>query len=155
MDFDIRFVEKREERVQIARSILETLTDWFEVTEYREQYISDSADWLFFCADTDDSPKGFLCLKETGNATVELAVMGVHPQYHHMGIGTALFNAAKKKASELGYEFFQVKTVKEGMYKEYDVTNAFYKCLCFKEFECIPIIWGDDNPCQIYVMYLK
>ena len=24
----------------------------------------------------------------------------------------------------------------------------------FKEFEVIPDLWGEENPCQIYVMYI-
>ena len=155
MDFTVHQVQSKEEKVQIARIILEKLTDWFGIPEYREQYIKDSAEWEFFCADTDDGPKGFLCLKKTGDATVELAVMGVDPQYHHMGLGTALFDSAKAKARDLGFEFIQVKTVKEGMYDDYDITNAFYRSLGFKEFECFPLYWDEANPCQIYVMHIS
>jgi hypothetical protein len=36
------------------------------------------------------------------------------------------------------------------MYKEYDDTN--YLSLAFKEFEIIPTLWNENNPCQIYVM---
>ena len=152
MVHSVRFVEDRKERSMIARKILESLTDWFGIDEYREQYISDSADWAFFCAEDAGRPIGFLCLKETGNATVELAVMGVDPGYHRIGTGTALFAEAKEKAREMGYEFIQVKTVKEGMYEEYDRTNAFYRSLGFREFECFPEYWDKANPCQIYVM---
>ena len=152
MDLRIRLVESKSEKSKIARTVLESLTDWFGVAEYREKYIADSVNWTFFCADTESGPAGFLCLKETGAATAELAVMGVVPQYHYSGVGTALFAAAKEKAHDMGYEFIQVKTVREGIYKEYDVTNAFYRSLGFKEFECMPEYWDEWNPCQIYVM---
>ena len=46
----------------------------------------------------------------------------------------------------------QVKTVKMGMYKDYDCTNRFYISLGFKEFEVIYTLWDENNPCQIYVM---
>lgn len=49
------------------------------------------------------------------------------------------------------YEFLQVKTVKMGMYSEYDQTNQFYKRLGFKEFEVLDI-WDEANPCQVYIM---
>jgi hypothetical protein len=39
-----------------------------------------------------------------------------------------------------------------GRYREYDETNLFYMSLGFKEFEVIPDLWDENNPCQIYVM---
>ena len=54
-----------------------------------------------------------------------------------------------------GYEFIQVKTVRSGMYEDYDITNEFYKSLGFKELEVFPEYWDEANPCQIYVMSLK
>ena len=54
-----------------------------------------------------------------------------------------------------GYEFMQVKTVKMGMYEDYDKTNEFYISCGFKEFELFPLYWDEANPCQIYVMSLK
>ena len=80
--------------------------------------------------------------------------MGVRKEYHRQGIGKALFDAAKEYAIRAGYEFMQVKTVQMGFYEDYDRTNRFYQSLGFKELEVIPIIWGDENPCQIYIMYL-
>ena len=149
----IRITDKNEKQ-QIARKVLEALTEWFEVEESREGYIKDSADWIFLAAREEDEYVGFLCLKETGKETVELAVMGVLKKCHRKGTGRTLFDKAKEIAKEEGYSFMQVKTVKMGVYKDYDITNQFYLSCGFKEFEVIPIIWGDDNPCQIYVMSL-
>lgn len=138
----------------ISRNVLEALHDWFEVDESREKYILDCAGWIFLAAKEEDQYVGFLCLKETGRETVELAVMGVLREYHRKGLGRALFEEAKKTAKEKGYSFMQVKTVKEGVYADYDITNRFYQSLGFKEFEVIEEIWGKENPCQIYVMSL-
>ncbi len=151
----IRFITDSEEKKKISRSVLEALTDWFEVVESREQYIRESADQPFWAAVIDDVPAGFLCLKETGPETVELAVMGVLKEHHREGLGRRLFAAAKDYAAAQGYSFIQVKTVRTGMYEDYDRTNDFYKSLGFKELEVIECIWGEDNPCQIYVMSLK
>ena len=105
------------------------------------------------CAFDGKEPVGFLCLKETGAATVELAVMGVLKAYHRQGIGRQLVTAAKKAASAAGYAFMQVKTVKMGMYPDYDDTNRFYLSQGFQEFEVLPL-WDDANPCQVYVTAL-
>lgn len=139
----------------IARKVLEALRDWFEVDESREKYIAESADQIFLTAEEDSGFVGFLCLKETGKETVELAVMGVLKEYHRHGLGRQLFEEARRIAKAKGYLFMQVKTVKMGVYEDYDITNRFYLSCGFKEFEVIGELWGEDNPCQIYVMSLK
>ena len=151
----IRFIEDAEERRRIAREILEALTDWFEVEESREQYIAESAGQPFWAFVDEGIAGGFLCLKETGKETMELAVMGVRRECHRKGIGRRLFAAAKDYAARKGYEFIQVKTVRSGVYEDYDITNEFYKSLGFKELEVLPDYWDEANPCQIYVMSLK
>ena len=143
------------EKRRIARTILEALPDWFEIEETREGYIADSAEWIFFADVRDEGSVGFLCLKPTGDATVELAVMGVRKEYHRQGIGRALFQQARDCARETGYSFMQVKTVQMGWYEDYDRTNLFYRSLGFREFEVFPTLWDADNPCQIYVMSLR
>ena len=121
------------ERSRVARTVLEALTDWFEIPETREGYIRDAADQTCFAALEGESPLGFLC----------------------EGIGRQLFDAARARARTMGYRFMQVKTVKMGVYEDYDITNRFYLSLGFQEFECIPELWGPENPCQIYVMALN
>ena len=151
---DVRVITNNAEKSEIARSVLEALTAWFEVPESREAYIRDSTDKDFFCAFENGKPVGFLYLKQTGSATVELAVMGVLQPYHRKGVGRALFEKAKETAREKGYAFMQVKTVQMGKYEDYDKTNLFYISLGFKELEVFPTLWDEDNPCQIYIMAL-
>ena len=103
----------------------------------------------------EEKANGFLCLKETGNATVELYVMGIRKEYHRQGIGRLLFRQARDAAAGAGYTFMQVKTVQMGKYEEYDRTNRFYLALGFREFEVFPTLWDEWNPCQVYVMSLE
>ena len=145
----------QKEKTRIARVVLEALPEWFAVEEAREDYIRKSADWAFFAAFEGERAVGFLCVKQTGEATAELAVMGVLQEFHRRGVGRGLFAAAKAFAVNQGYEFMQVKTVRMGMYESYDRTNLFYKSLGFKEFEVFPTLWGEADPCQIYVMALR
>ena len=151
----IEQITDKTEKETISRQILEALPDWFGIPEAREEYISDSREQIMFAAKEKGRYLGFICLKETGKATVELAVMGVLKEHHSQGIGKSLFTFAKKIAAEKGYSFMQVKTVQMGRYKEYDETNLFYISLGFKEFEVFPTLWDECNPCQIYVMSLK
>ncbi len=138
----------------IARNVLEALHDWFEVDESREQYIAESADQIFLAAKQDARYVGFLCLKQTGDATVELAVMGVLKEYHRSGLGRALVQEAERLAKGAGFSFMQVKTVRMGVYEDYDRTNLFYLSCGFRELEVIEAIWGAENPCQIYIKSL-
>lgn len=126
------------EKQAVTRSILEALPEWFGIPEAREDYITESGDKQFFCAYDADKPVGFLYLKETGTATVELYVMGVLKEHHRQGIGRELFQQAREAAGKSGYSFMQVKTVQMGRYAEYDSTNRFYLSLGFQEFEVFP-----------------
>lgn len=148
----VRQIYNKTEKMGIARRILEALPDWFGIPEAREEYIRDSGEQLFFTAGEEGKPIGFLCLKETGRETVELSVMGVLKEFHRQGIGRELFTAAKACAADRGYLFLQVKTVQMGRYDDYDRTNLFYISMGFKEFEVLPTLWGEENPCQVYVM---
>ena len=143
------------EKQAIARKVLESLTDWFGIEESREDYITRSAEWTFLVARDNNNDIGLLCLKETGKATVEIAVMGVFKEYHRKGIGRQLVERGKEIAKAKGYEFMQVKTVKMGVYEDYDKTNHFYISCGFKELEVFPLLWDEWNPCQVYVMALK
>ena len=150
----IEQIDDAAEKRRIARLVLEDLTEWFEVAENREKFISESAGQIFLAAKDGGEDAGFLCLTETGKDTVELAVMGVLKEFHRRGIGRELVDAAKRIAREKGYSFMQVKTVQMGMYEDYDRTNRFYLVCGFKEFELMKDFWDEKNPCQIYVMSL-
>ena len=151
----VREVTESTEKERITRLVLEALPDWFAVPESREAYIRESGGKLFYAAYDEERPVGFICLKETGKDTAELSVLGVLKEYHRQGIGRELFRKAKEAAAGKGYSFLQVKTVKMGIYEDYDRTNRFYLALGFKEFEVFPLLWDEANPCQVYVMSLK
>ena len=151
----VREVSQPQEKMRIARLILEALPDWFGVPESQENYIRQSAGLPFFAACDGTRPIGFICLKQTGRDTVELCVMGVLRAYHRRGAGRRLFEAAREAAVRMGYSFLQVKTVQMGRYADYDATNRFYLALGFREFEVFPTLWDEANPCQVYVMALR
>ena len=152
---EIRKLSDDREKQAVASAILEELTDWFGIAESREAYIRDCRGRTVLCAVHEERPVGFVCLKQTGKDTAELAVMGVLEPYHRQGVGRALLERAKAEARAAGYSFLQVKTVRMGKYAEYDRTNRFYLAMGFKEFEVFPTLWDRQNPCQIYVMALK
>ena len=149
---EIKQIFDENQKKKITREILEALPEWFEVKESREDYIRNSPDKSFVCAYNDGRPAGFLYLKQTGKDTVEIAVMGVLKECHRAGIGKKLFEKAREIACSEGFSFMQVKTVKMGVYEDYDKTNLFYQALGFKELEVFPLLWDEANPCQVYIM---
>lgn len=150
----IRFIENIEEKENISRTILTQLPEWFGLPDSTNEYIQNSKTMPFWACLDKDKPIGFIALKATSEFTAEIYVMGVLKEYHRTGIGRLLYDTFEQYAREQGYEFIQVKTVKKGYYKEYDITNAFYEKLGFKEFECFPTLWDEWNPCQVYVKYI-
>jgi len=150
----IKIVDDMEEKQRIARSILTALPEWFGIPESTENYIRESGNEIMVASFEKEKVNGFLCLKETGKDTMEIAVMGVLKAHHRQGIGRGMFEEARRIVTEQGYSFIQVKTVQMGRYPEYDKTNRFYLSLGFKEFEVLPNLWDKRNPCQIYVMSL-
>ncbi len=151
----VSFITDRAEKERIAASILSDLPNWFGLPASIQRYISESLDkplWAFL--GEDSSPKGFIVLKETSESTAEIYVMGVLREYHHRGIGTALWQSFLAYAKEYGYEYIQVKTVQTGRCREYDLANRFYQSLGFRELEVFPTLWDERNPCQVYVKYI-
>lgn len=85
IELRIEQIEDKREKGRVARRILEALPAWFAIPQAREQYISDSENQLFLAARRGEEAAGFLCLKETGRDTAEIAVMGVAPPVPETG----------------------------------------------------------------------
>ena len=142
------------EKEKISREILNGLPEWFGMPESTEEYITDSQDKPFIACFMDNEAVGFVVLNATSEDCADIFVMGIKKKYHRMGIGTKLNDAYEKLAKKLGYTYTQVKTVQTGHYKEYDITNNFYKSVGYKELEVFPTLWDEWNPCQIYIKYI-
>ena len=142
------------EKEKISREILNDLPEWFGMPESTEEYITDSQDKPFIACFMDKEAVGFVVLNATSVDCADIFVMGIKKNYHRMGIGTKLNDAYEELAKKLGYTYSQVKTVQTGHYKEYDITNNFYKSVGYKELEVFPTLWDEWNPCQIYIKYI-
>ena len=142
------------EKEKISREILNDLPEWFGMPESTEEYITDSQDKPFIACFMDKEAVGFVVLNATSEDCADIFVMGIKKNYHRMGIGTKLNDAYEELAKKLGYTYTQVKTVQSGHYKEYDVTNNFYKSVGYKELEVFPTLWDEWNPCQVYIKYI-
>lgn len=151
----IQKIENKDEKENICLKILEALPEWFEIPESRRSYAKESREIPFWADMEDNHVRGFIAMREIGRYSVEICVMGVRKECQRLGIGSKLFEEFYKYAKEKRYEFIQVKTVREGMYPDYDLTNHFYQKIGFRELECIEELWDKANPCQIYIMTVK
>lgn len=151
----IKKIDNEDEKAQICMEILEELPEWFEIPESRVSYAKESRELPFWADVENHIARGFIVMKETSAYAVEICVMGVRKEYHRLGIGSKLFQVFYQYAKAKGYEFIQVKTVREGMYPDYDQTNAFYQHIGFRELECMEGLWDEANPCQVYVMSVR
>lgn len=142
------------EKEKISREILNDLPEWFGMPESTEEYITDSQDKPFIACFMDKEAVGFVVLNATSVDCADIFVMGIKKNYHRMGIGIKLNDAYEELAKKLGYTYSQVKTVQSGHYKEYDITNNFYKSVGYKELEVFPTLWDEWNPCQVYIKYI-
>ena len=151
----IKFITDSNKKQEITKTILNDLPEWFGIPESTQEYIDNVINLPFLVYEENNIIKGFISLKENSKYTCEIYVIGVLKKYHKNNIGKILFNEFYNYAKNKGYEFIQVKTVKEGLYPVYDITDSFYKSLGFKEFECFPTLWDKSNPCQIYVKHIN
>lgn len=154
MKIEIKEVIDKKEKEEISKEVLYDLLEWFGLPESTENYIIDSQDKPLLACYVNDEVAGYIVLNATSKDCADIFVMGVKKKFHRMGIGLKLNNAFEILAKKLGYTYSQVKTVKTGCYKEYDITNKFYIAMGYKELECFPTLWDEWNPCQIYIKYL-
>lgn len=145
-------VESPDERARLAREVLESLPEWFGIPESTEEYIRACRELPVWADMEDGCCRGFIAMKQTSACAAELHVMGVRQEHHREGTGRKLFRALREEASARGLRYLHVKTVRMGTYEIYDRTNLFYQSLGFEELECLPELWDEHNPCQIYIM---
>jgi GNAT superfamily N-acetyltransferase len=148
---DVRAVAEPSERTALCRRVLETLPDWFGLPDAVERYISDVA--MLPVLAVEDT--GFLALKVHNDTAAEIYVMGVLPEHHRHGIGTALVEDAEHLLRVMGVEYLQVKTLGPSEPSaHYAATRRFYESRGFRPLEELTAIWGEENPCLIMVKRL-
>ncbi len=137
-------------------ALLRALPDWFgieaAIIHYRE-----AVDTLptFLALGAAERAVGFITLKQHSPAAAELYVMGVLPEMHRQGVGTALVARAEMYLREQNISYFQVKTLAPTHPDPgYARTRAFYEALGFCHLEIFPELWGAENPCLLLIKYL-
>jgi GNAT superfamily N-acetyltransferase len=143
-------VHDPEERSRLCESVLRELPEWFGIEEATAAYIRDVAELPTFAVGGD----AFLSVKLHTPRAAEVYVMGVRPERHREGLGTALVAAAEDYLRARGVEFFQVKTLGPSRPSDgYERTRLFYEARGFVALEEIHGLW-EGNPCLLMVKRL-
>jgi ribosomal protein S18 acetylase RimI-like enzyme len=150
-------IRSPQEQSRVCAEILGALPEWFGLADAVAAYVRDVADLPVLAVVADDgSMAGFLAVKEHGSSAAEIYVMGVRPDLHGRGLGTALVAAAEDALSSRGVEYLQVKTLGPSHPSEnYTRTRAFYEARGFRPLEEIHGLWAEGNPCLVLVKHLR
>lgn len=148
---NVQAVTAKKDRV--VEEVLSDLPTWFGIPASTAAYVqrAETLD-MFACLAPDGTAVGFLSLVETSAFAVEIHVMGVKRDWHRLGIGGALIEAAIGYAVSKNARFLTTKTIAATKSDEnYAATRAFYEAVGFLPVEEFPTLWGHGNPCLFMV----
>lgn len=149
---NVEEVAAPEERSRICDAILRTLPQWFGIEEAITRYVRASAGLPMLAVRNGHDAVGFASLKRHAAHAAELYLLGVRPELHRRGIGTALVEAAEERLAADGVEYLQVKTLGPSRpSRGYEQTRRFYEACGFRALEELPGYWDENNPCLIMV----
>lgn len=92
-------------RGSICNSILAALPEWFGIPSATASYVDHAEHSPMLIARVDGEIVGFVSLSEHFGINCEIHSMGVLPDHHRNGVGTALINAAALRAAEKNFGF--------------------------------------------------
>lgn len=131
----------------LCRSILDALPHWFGIPTSVADYVAVADRSTSVIATADSEDVGITTLVLHSPYAAEVYVMGVRPEYHRMGLGSAMLRAAEISLARSGVEFLQVKTLSSRRTDDgYAQTRAFYFAYGFRPLEEFPLLWGPENP---------
>jgi GNAT superfamily N-acetyltransferase len=131
----------------LCREILATLPTWFGLPESVARYVAEADANPTVVATRDGGDVGLLSLVVHTPYAAEISVMGVRPEHHRRGAGTAMLAAAEGWLASRDIEYLQVKTLSPRHPDPgYATTRAFYHARGFRPLEEFPELWGADQP---------
>ena len=152
----MRYIEKEDDKIEVIREILTSLTDWFGIPEAIEDYLKGSARLPVFVIYECNEPIGVIAMQQHFDNSAEIYVMGVKQQYHRSGVGKQLVEQGVTWCLEREIHFLQVKTLSaQHPDLNYAKTRRFYETMGFHAIEVYPDLWDKSNPCLQMMKYIK
>jgi len=149
-------IKDNEKKSAFTREILEKLPKWFGNKQALDEYVEQVKEFPFWAAlDQNQKCLGFFSAKIHYGHTGDIFVCGVHPEYHHQGIGKTLYEAVENYFVLSGCKYVIVKTLSDTVnFEPYAMTREFYKSIGFESLITLTEMWDADNPCLIMLKKL-
>ena len=129
--------------MKACEHILRSLPDYFGIEDAIIQYLKDIEKMPVFIASLKRKVIGFLAINRHTKVSAEIHVMGVLPEAHRKGAGSALIKTAEDQLKHDGIQLLEVKTIGESHPdKNYAKTRRFYSAQGFLPLEEIYDFWG-------------
>ena len=149
-------VENPAEKAEISAHILHALPDWFGLPDSTQKYIDDSRNMPFFRRRAGRA--GSRIRGAEGNqppARGKFTSWAYCRNITEAASGSGCLRRFGRRQSREVIGCCRLKPCRRGHYEEYDRTNAFYQRMGFLPLECLPTLWDEWNPCQVYVLPLQ
>jgi GNAT superfamily N-acetyltransferase len=115
--------------------ISELLPEWFDIDARTRAIPIDIRFQEVLLAEQNDQILGFIALF-IAEGRVNIAWLGVHPDYHRQGIGGLLIKAAEDYCRSIGVKELATYTLGASVdYTPYDATRAFYHKQGFRVYQ--------------------
>jgi GNAT superfamily N-acetyltransferase len=135
-----------------VETLLRGLPHWFGIEQSLIDYARAADELPTFVAYSGETAVGFVTLRRTSVAAMEVHVMAVRQEWHRCGVGRRLLEAAASFARAGGCSLLHVKTLGPSEPDEgYAGTRRFYEATGFIPLEDLPGLWGPRNPCLLLV----
>lgn len=156
MDSAVRFIQDPQQKAAITEEVLRALPEWFGSEAAILEYVHAVPTMAYWAGEVSGRPVGFLALMRHNAYTFEIYCMGIRPEVHRAGLGSALVAACEAHSVNSGAEFLTVKTLDASRPHEgYAKTRAFYLDRGFRPLEVFPTLWDKDNPCLFMAKALR
>jgi ribosomal protein S18 acetylase RimI-like enzyme len=143
------------EKASLCEPVLRSLPEWFGLEDANQHYLESIDKMPTFLAFDEDQVVGFLTVLQHYPTAAEVYVTGVSRAYHRSGVGRAMLKSAENYLRGLGVQYLQVKTLSDSHPdKGYAKTRTFYCAVGFHPLEEFKTLWGEENPCLLFVKQL-
>ena len=149
---EIKKLISKEEKSNIANSILRQLPEWFGIEEAILEYVQGVKETDVYVCYISEKTVGLISVKANNEFTHEIFLMSIIKGFQNRGIGKKLLKVVQDSLKDSKVKFLMVKTLGESHPDKYNKnTREFYHKAGFYPLEENFDIWGRQTPCLLMV----